>query len=69
MWSRFCRLATDAEAARELGVRVAQGEAIYKPVRAGQLFDLVAESAGGLPLVPIDADAAAARVATATSQD
>lgn len=69
MWSRFWRLATDAEQARQMGVRVAQGEAVYKPVRAGQMFDLVAESAGGLTLVPIDPDDPGARVATASSQD
>lgn len=69
LWTRFWRLATDAEEARAMGVRVAQGEAVYKPVRKGQLFDLVAESAGGLTLVPIDPEEPGARVATASSED
>lgn len=69
MWTRFWRLATDAEEARRMGVRVAQGEAVYKPVRTGQLFDVVAESAGGLTLVPIDEEQPGARVATASSED
>ena len=53
MWKRFWRLAADPEAARRMGVRVAQGEAVYKPVRPGQQFDLVAENAGGLTMVPV----------------
>lgn len=69
MWSRFWRLATDPEEAARSGVRVAQGEVVYKPMRSGQVYDLVAESSGGLTLVPIDVTAMEAQVATAGSDD
>ena len=36
-----------------MGVRVAQGEAVYKPVRAGQRYELTVEAVGGLTLRPI----------------
>ena len=68
MWKRFWRLAGDPEAARRHGVRVAQGEAVYKPVRSGQVFDLIAESAGGLTMVPIG-DEASTSVFAVTSGD
>ncbi len=53
VWRGFWKLATDAGEARRLGVRVAQGEAVYKPVRSGQIFDLIAEASGGLTMMPI----------------
>jgi hypothetical protein len=56
LWKRFWSLASDAQAAREAGVRVAQGEAIYKPVAPGQRYDLEVESSGGLILRPATAD-------------
>jgi len=52
LWKRFWILATDPHAAAEQGVRVAQGEAVYKPVAPGQVFDVEVESAGGLILRP-----------------
>ncbi|MFZ4722516.1 MAG: hypothetical protein ACOYMI_05130 [Phycisphaerales bacterium] len=55
LWKRFWSLATDAEAAQQAGVRVAQGEAVYKPVAPGQRYDLEVESSGGLILKPADA--------------
>jgi hypothetical protein len=55
LWKRFWNLATDAEAARKAGVRVAQGEAVYKPVAPGQRYDLEVESSGGLILKPAEA--------------
>ena len=69
LWSRFWRLATDPEEARRMGVRVAQGEAVYKPVRTGQRYDLVAESAGGLTMVPIDDDQADDQFAVVPTDD
>lgn len=53
LWENFWALASDARLADELGVRVAQGEAVYKPVRAGQRFELLADAAGGLSLTPM----------------
>jgi hypothetical protein len=56
VWENFWTLANDAERARQMNVRVAQGEAVYKAVRAGQIFELVVDAAGGMSLVPLDAD-------------
>ena len=53
IWRRFWKLATDAGEARRWGVRVAQGEAVYKPVTQGQVFDLIAEASGGLTMIPL----------------
>ena len=53
VWRSFWKLATDAEEARRWGVRVAQGEAVYKPVTRGQVFDLTAEASGGLTMIPL----------------
>ena len=69
MWSRFWRLATDPTEAERAGVRVAQGEVVYKPVRPGQVYDLVAEHAGGLTMVPIDPEAAGEQMTAAASDD
>ncbi len=53
IWSRFWTLASDPDAARESGIRVAQGEAVYKPMRPGETYELRVEAAGGMTLVPI----------------
>ncbi len=53
LWKRFWSLATDPDAAAEQGVRVAQGEAVYKPVAAGQRYEVELENAGGLLLRPM----------------
>lgn len=53
LWEIFWELATDASLADEMGVRVAQGEAVYKRVRAGQSFELIADAAGGMNLTPL----------------
>ena len=42
-------------------MRVAQGEAVYKPVRIGQSFELIVDAAGGMNLVPLAAEADVAR--------
>lgn len=57
LWKRFWRLASDPGAAEAEGVRVAQGEAVYKPMAGGQRYDVELESAGGLVLRPTAADA------------
>ncbi|MCH2145809.1 MAG: hypothetical protein MK082_11790 [Phycisphaerales bacterium] len=69
MWTQFWRMTGDPETARRHGVRVAQGEAVYKPVRTGQVFDLVAESAGGLTMVPVDLDAPEEGLVAASAED
>ena len=56
LWKNFWRLASDPGAAEAQGVRVAQGEAVYKPVAAGQRYEVELESAGGLVLRPTAAD-------------
>ena len=68
LWRRFWRIASDAELARSMGVRVAQGEAVYKPVSPGQAFDLVAEAAGGLTLVPLNPEESQERMAAVSSE-
>jgi hypothetical protein len=52
LWKRFWRLATDPQAAESMGVRVAQGEAVYKPTAPGHCFDVELENSGGLTLRP-----------------
>ena len=61
VWEQFWEIATDAELAASLGVRVAQGEVVYKPVREGQQFELSADAAGGINLIPMTVGAANAR--------
>lgn len=55
LWENFWTLAMNADQARDLGVRVAQGEAVYKAVRAGQTYELVVDAAGGMSLTPMTA--------------
>ncbi len=55
VWEHFWDLAVDAELAVSMGVRVAQGEAIYKPVAVGQAFALRVDAAGGMSLTPLAA--------------
>lgn len=54
VWASFWEIATDASLAREMGVRVAQGEVVYKPVQEGQHYELIADAAGGISLTPLD---------------
>lgn len=56
VWKQFWSIATDSKLATSLGVRVAQGEAVYKRVRTGQTFELIVDAAGGMSLTPIDPD-------------
>jgi hypothetical protein len=61
LWSAFWNIASDASTAAEMGVRVAQGEAVYKPMRQGQTFELIADAIGGLSLRPLGVTALTAR--------
>ena len=54
IWRNFWRLASDPAAAADRGLRVAQGEAVYKRVRPGETYELLVEAAGGMTLVPVD---------------
>ena len=55
LWGQFWDVARDRALARSLGVRVAQGEAVYQEVRPGDRFEFVVEAAGGTTLVPLEA--------------
>lgn len=59
LWEQFWKLATDPEAAAAAGVRVAQGEAVYKPLRPGATYELVVDAAGGMSLTPVSGMTAA----------
>ena len=59
-WEHFWELATDPAAAAAMGVRVAQGEAVYKPVRPGHVYELIVDAAGGMSLAPLPVDDIAA---------
>ena len=56
IWQQFWRLATDAELAASMSVRVAQGEAVYKPVREGQVYELIVDAVGGMSMTPMTDD-------------
>ena len=50
LWKHFWDIATDKELAANMGVKVAQGEAVYKPVRTGEVLELIVDAAGGMNL-------------------
>jgi hypothetical protein len=52
VWKGFWKLAADPDLARLNGIAVAQGEAVYKPMRIGESYDLFFDAAGGLTLTP-----------------
>ena len=56
LWECFWRVATDSQLAEAMGVRVAQGEVVYKPVLKGESYELVVDADGGMSLVPTDGD-------------
>ncbi len=51
LWGEFWELAKDSEHARQRGVRVAQGEAVYAPLHSGEHWQLTLEADGGLNLI------------------
>lgn len=59
IWENFWEIATDPDACMRMGVRVAQGEAVYKPVKAGQTYELIVDAVGGTSLMPLAKDDAA----------
>jgi len=61
IWSSFWKLATDAAEARRRGIEVAQGEAVHKPVRKGEAYELFLDAAGGITMRPLDRGAVIAR--------
>jgi hypothetical protein len=60
IWGDFWLMAGDADRAEAMGVRVAQGEAVYKPVDAGRTYELLVDAAGGINLTPLARSADAA---------
>jgi len=56
LWRQFWSYATDPDKAAQAHVRVAQGEAVYAPMSAGQRWRLSLEVDGGLNLVRINDD-------------
>lgn len=54
IWRNFWRLATDPVEAARQGIAVAQGEAVYKPVRTGEIYELLLDAAAGLTMVPVE---------------
>lgn len=55
VWDDFWRIATDSAVATAMQVRVAQGEVVYKPVRAGQRYELAVDANGGMSFTPLPA--------------
>lgn len=50
LWTKFWDFATDPSLAARNGVRVAQGEAVYVPMRKGEVWTLTLQNDGGLNL-------------------
>ena len=48
LWKNFWKLADDAAYREQMGVRVAQGEGVWRPFEPGNLYTLTLESNGGL---------------------
>lgn len=53
LWRDFWQVASDARLAAAMGVRVAQGEAVYKPVKPGQRYELLVDATGGMTMIPL----------------
>lgn len=52
IWSNFWRIATNPEESRARGIRVAQGEAVYSPMKPGDVYELKVDALGGMTLTP-----------------
>ena len=68
IWSRFWVIANDPTLAKQLGIRVAQGEAVYKPMKPGILYELTLDAAGGLNLQTKPLPDAVSQILAAASQ-
>jgi len=51
LWSEFWMYATHPEEAKEKGIRVIQGEAVYQQLTPGNIYTLTLDNAGGLNIV------------------
>ena len=54
VWSGFWKIASDPDVARRNGIAVAQGEAVYKPMRTGETYDVMVDAAAGMSLRPAE---------------
>lgn len=54
VWENFWDIADDPALAEAMGVRVAQGEAVYRPVTVGATYELTVDAVGGMNFVPLD---------------
>ncbi|HEX4792448.1 MAG TPA: hypothetical protein VH370_01580 [Humisphaera sp.] len=52
LWGNFWKLADDPEYRKSMGVRVAQGEAVWRSFEPGWLYTLTLEANGGLNITP-----------------
>ncbi len=52
LWKQFWDIASEPDLAQEMGVRVAQGEAVYQRVKKGQTFKLIIDAVGGMNMTP-----------------
>jgi len=50
LWDEFWTYASDPEKSAEAGVRIAQGEAVYTPMKPGETWRLTLDADGGLNL-------------------
>ena len=64
LWSRFWDLVDDPQLAAEYGVRIAQCEAPAVPLKAGQIWELTIDAAGGLNLHKVGQDETVTRSAS-----
>jgi hypothetical protein len=51
LWQNFWRLADDAPYRKEMGVRVAQGEGLWRPFEPDHLYTITLEANGGLNVI------------------
>jgi hypothetical protein len=51
LWDSFWRLAEDGDYRNSMGVRVAQGEGVWRPFERGRLYTITLESNGGLNIL------------------
>jgi hypothetical protein len=52
IWTRFWEFANDPDKAKEMGIRVAAGEAPHVKAVEGQVYKLTLRASGGLEMVP-----------------
>lgn len=56
LWSQFWTLAKDPQAAKSLGVRVAQGESPWTEFEPGYKYEISIDANGGLNITPVKLD-------------